>query len=67
MGVSGQCKDLAVLYPSGKDTMHQLDRRLGGPQTLEEKSFASTGDRNLVVQSVVRHYTDWVTPPPLGS
>jgi hypothetical protein len=28
-------------------------------QRLEEKSFASAGDRNPVIQSVVRHYTDW--------
>jgi hypothetical protein len=27
-------------------------------QKLEEKSFASVGDRTPVVQSVVRHYTD---------
>jgi hypothetical protein len=24
---------------------------------LEEKSFASTGDQTLVIQSVVKHYT----------
>jgi hypothetical protein len=39
------------------------DRRLGGPQSwsghmLEEKSFASAVDRNSVVQSVARYYTD---------
>jgi hypothetical protein len=27
-------------------------------QTLEKKSFASAEDQNLVIQSVVRHYTD---------
>jgi hypothetical protein len=27
-------------------------------QRLEEKSFASSGDRTPVVQSVVRHFTD---------
>jgi hypothetical protein len=27
-------------------------------QRLEEKFFASAGDRKPVVQSVVRHYTD---------
>jgi hypothetical protein len=31
---------------------------------LEEKSFASAGDRTHVVQSVVRHYTAWATPAP---
>jgi hypothetical protein len=33
-------------------------------QRLEEKSFASAGEQTLVVQSVVRHYTDWATPAP---
>jgi hypothetical protein len=31
-------------------------------QKLEEKSFASIGDWTLVVQSVVKYYTDWATP-----
>jgi hypothetical protein len=35
-------------------------------QRLEEKSSASVGDQNPVVQSVVRHYTDWATPAPIG-
>jgi hypothetical protein len=30
-------------------------------QTLEEKSSASVGNWTLVVQSVVRHCTDWAT------
>jgi hypothetical protein len=30
-------------------------------QRLEEKSSDSVGDRTTVVQSVVRHYTDWAT------
>jgi hypothetical protein len=29
----------------------------------DEKSFASPWERTVVVQSVVRHYTDWATPP----
>jgi hypothetical protein len=33
-------------------------------QRLEEKSFSSSGDRTPIVQSVVRHYTDWATPAP---
>jgi hypothetical protein len=45
--------------PLGKDTWHQLNRRLGGPQswsgqTLEEKS--SAGDQTPLIQSVVTHY-----------
>jgi hypothetical protein len=31
-------------------------------QRLEEKHSASVGDRTPVVQSVVRHYTNWATP-----
>jgi hypothetical protein len=33
-------------------------------QRLEEKFSASIGDRTPVVQSVVRHYTDWATATP---
>jgi hypothetical protein len=29
-----------------------------------EKSFSSVGDLTPVVQSVVRHYTDWAIPAP---
>jgi hypothetical protein len=63
MGVSGQRVALATLYPRGKDPRYPLLRRLGGPQSwsghkLEEKSFASAGDRAPVVQYVVRYYTD---------
>jgi hypothetical protein len=68
-GVSGQHHALAALYPRGKDPRYPLYRRLGGPQSrsghrLEEKSSAFVGDRTPVVQSVVRHYTDWATPAP---
>jgi hypothetical protein len=31
-------------------------------QRLEKKSPAPVGDRTPVVQSVVRHFTDWATP-----
>jgi hypothetical protein len=31
-------------------------------QTLKQKFFASDGDQTPVVQSVVKHYTDWATP-----
>jgi hypothetical protein len=55
--------------PQGKDPPYPLHRRLGGSQSrsghgLEEKSFASAGDRTPVVKSLVRHYTDWATPAP---
>jgi hypothetical protein len=47
--------------PPGKNPRYPLDRRLDGSQSwsgqsLEEKSFASAGDRTQIVQSVVRHY-----------
>jgi hypothetical protein len=38
-----------------------------GLDRIEEKSFASDRDRTPVVQSVVRHYTDWATPSPISS
>jgi hypothetical protein len=46
--------------PPGKDPRYPLARRLGGPQSrsghmLEEKSFASAGDRTPFVKYVVRH------------
>jgi hypothetical protein len=34
-------------------------------QGLEEKSSAPVGDRTPIVQSVVRHYTDWATAAPV--
>jgi hypothetical protein len=33
-------------------------------QGLENKSFASAGDRTPIVQPVVRHYTAWATAAP---
>jgi hypothetical protein len=69
MGVSGQCHALTTLYSQGKEPQYPLDKRLGGPlselvctQRLEEKSFATAGDRTSVTQSIVRHYTDWAPP-----
>jgi hypothetical protein len=32
---------------------------------LEEKSFASAGDRTPVIQSVVRRLTHWAAPAPM--
>jgi hypothetical protein len=65
MGVSGQRQAPAALYHR-----YLLDRRLSGPpepvwtQGLEEKSYASVGDRTPIVQPVVRHYTAWATAAP---
>jgi hypothetical protein len=57
MGMSGQPHDPAALYPRGKDLKYALYRKLGGPESwsghrIEEKSFASAGDRTPVVHSV---------------
>jgi hypothetical protein len=66
MGVSGQNHAPVALYPRGKDPL-PIGQEAGWvpepvwTQRLEEKSSASVGDRIPVVQSVVRHYTDWGT------
>jgi hypothetical protein len=52
----------AALYPRGKDPRYPLYRRLGGPQSRSGHRYCLCRDRTPVVQSVVRHYTDWVTP-----
>jgi hypothetical protein len=70
MGVSDQHHAPAALYPRGKDLpVSILQDAAWAPepvwtQRLEEKSFASVGDRTPVVQSVVSHYTDWAIPAP---
>jgi hypothetical protein len=70
MRVSGQRHSPAAPC---REESYPLDRRLGGPQEpvsaqrLEGKSFFSCRGSNTdrpVVQSVVRHYTDWATPAP---
>jgi hypothetical protein len=38
--------------------------RAGLDTRLEEKSFASAGDKTPIVQYVVSHYTDWSTTAP---
>jgi hypothetical protein len=64
----GQRHAQVELYPGIKDPRYPLDRRLCGPQSwfgqrgYRKHPFASAGDRTPVVQSVVRHYTDWATP-----
>jgi hypothetical protein len=71
MEVSGQRHAPAALYPRGQDPRYPLSKRAGWDpepvwtERLEEKSSASVGDRTPVVQSVVRHYTDWATPAPV--
>jgi hypothetical protein len=70
MGVSGQCHASAALYPGGKGPPVPIVQEAGWApepvwtQRLEDKSSAFVGDRTLVVQSVVRQYTDWATPVP---
>jgi hypothetical protein len=56
--VSGQRHAPAAVYPRERTAGTDW---IGGwvwTQRLEEKSFASAGDRTTVVQSVVRLYTD---------
>jgi len=65
--VNGQDYAPAVLYPQVRTPGI---RWIGGwwasevvwKQRVEEKSFASAGDRTQVVQSVVRRYNDVATP-----
>jgi hypothetical protein len=67
-GVSGQCHLPACSLPPGKEPPVHIGQEAGWAsqlvwtQRLEETSFASAGDRTPIVQSVVRHYTDWATP-----
>jgi hypothetical protein len=69
MGVSGQHDAPAALFPRGKVPpvpTGQEARWAPEPvwaQGLETNSSASVGDRTPIVQSVVRHYTDWATRP----
>jgi hypothetical protein len=61
MVVSGQRHAPAVLYPRRKDFGTNwigdwVGLSAGLDETLEEKSFASAGDRTTAVQSVVRHF-----------
>jgi hypothetical protein len=64
MEVSGQCHAPAALYPRGKGPPVPIGQEGGWApelvwtQRLEEKSFPPVEDRTLVIQSVVRHYTD---------
>jgi hypothetical protein len=69
--VSCQRHAPAAHYTRRKDPRYPLDRKLGWPlepvwtRRLEEKSFRLCRGSNLdrqVVQSAVRHYTDWATP-----
>jgi hypothetical protein len=70
MGVSGQHHAPAAFLSSVKEPPVPIGQEAEWApepvwtQRLEEKSSASVGNRTLVVQSVVRHYTDWVTPAP---
>jgi hypothetical protein len=58
MGMSGQHHAPAALYPGERTPGTHWT---GWTQRLEEKSSASVGDWTPVIQSIVRHYTDWAT------
>jgi hypothetical protein len=67
MGVSGQRHASAALCPGERSTVPIVQEAGWAPepvwtQRLQEKSFAPAGDRTPIARSVVRHYTDWVTP-----
>jgi hypothetical protein len=67
MGVSGQRHAPAAHYPREKNPRYPLDRRLGGPRLDAKdkgKILRLCRDQIPVVQSVVRHYTDWATADP---
>jgi hypothetical protein len=69
MGVNGRRNAPAALLPPRKGPPVPTVQEAGWAsepvwtQRIEEKSFAPAGDRTPVepVQSVVRHYTDWLS------
>jgi hypothetical protein len=67
MGVSDQHHAPCRALPPGEEPPVPIGQEAGWApepvwtQRLEEKSYASVGDRTPVVQSVVRHCTDWDT------
>jgi hypothetical protein len=72
MEVSVQRQALAAFYPCEiTPGTHLTGGWMGvknrSGQRLEEKSFASSEHRTSVVQSVVRHYTNWAAPAPVGT
>jgi hypothetical protein len=72
MGVSGQHHAPAAFLPPGKGPPVPIVQEAGcatepvWTQRLQEKYFASAGNRTPVVQPVVRHYTAWANPAPLN-
>jgi hypothetical protein len=65
MGVSGQRHAPAArLLPVPIGQEAGWTPELVWTQRLEEKFFAPAGDRTLVVQPVVRHYTAWANTAP---
>jgi hypothetical protein len=63
MGVSGQRHVPAALYPRGKDPRFPIGQEAGWApepvwtQRLEEKSFASAGNRTPIARSSSRSQT----------
>jgi hypothetical protein len=65
MELSGQLHVPAAL-PQGKSPWYPLDRRLGGPQSLDavvKRKIPSprreSNPRTPIVQAVAQRYTDW--------
>jgi hypothetical protein len=66
-GVSGQRQAPADFYPREMTSLTLwiggwVDLRAGLDTEARGKIFASAEDQSPVVQSVVRHYTDWANP-----
>jgi hypothetical protein len=64
MGVSSQHHALAALYPGERApgthcTGYWVGPRAGLDAKVKEKIFCLCQVRTPVIQSVVRHYTDW--------
>jgi hypothetical protein len=69
MGMRDQLYLPAALYPRERTPGSHwvcgwVGLRVSLTHRLEEKSFASAGDRSTVVQYVIRHCTDWATLAP---
>jgi hypothetical protein len=69
-GMIGQRHTSAALYPQKwTQYTHCIGSWVASEQVwtqrLEDKYFASAGDRTSVAQSLARQYSDWATPAPV--
>jgi hypothetical protein len=64
MGVSGQCRPCRPLPPGKGPSVHFGEEAGWAPElvwTERLEEISSAEDQTSVVQSVVKHYTDWAT------